>query len=32
MTFDTYAQLFDVHRKDALDTAAIERALFSDAT
>jgi integrase len=32
MTFDTYGHLFDLADEDAQDAAAIERALFSDAT
>jgi integrase len=32
MTFDTYGHLFDLAEKDADDAAAIERALFAEAT
>lgn len=32
VTFDTYGHLFDQVQKDAQDAAAIERALFADAT
>ena len=32
VTFDTYGHLFDQAQKDADDAAAIERALFADAT
>ena len=32
MTFDTYGHLFEQARKDRDDAAAIERALFADAT
>ena len=32
MTFDTYGHLFEHARKDSEDAAAIERALFADAT
>jgi integrase len=32
MTFDTYGHLFDQHSNNANDAAAIERALFADAT